>query len=271
MNKIFVAQFVLFSLAACEKTSLTTETDSVNRPVVEAYLTPGQNPAVKITYQLAFGSNDTIVQPIQNLQVLIESEGITHTLAYLPSDSMYVADGSWQVEAGKKYSLRFDFNGSTISAESVVPLKPEGFTSSATSIAIPTFGNPGSGGGPPSFPDPIELSWQNNDGVYYLVVVENLEDNPESIFEDDGGDRPALPTFRSEPDQTDNYQLGIQNFKYYGTHRVVLFRLNAEYASLYDDSGNSSQNLTSPYTNIVGGLGIFTGLNSDTLNVEVTK
>ncbi len=271
MKKIIIVQLVLFLLVACEKSALTTASDSISRPVVEAYLSPGQTAEVKITYQLAFGSTDTIVQPIQNLNVTLEADGEIHPLFYSAIDSAYLAEGSWQIEAGKTYRLSFDFNGHEISAETVVPQQPEGFSASVTSIAIPKIGNPGSGGGFPTFPDPIELTWNNTDGAYYLVVVENLESNPESIFESTDGDRPPRPTFRSEPEQNSSYKVGFQNFTYYGTHQVLLYRLNAEYASLYDDNGNSSQNLTTPYSNIIGGLGIFTGLNADTLMLEVTK
>ena len=273
MKKIFVVQLFLLLLSACEKTALGTASDSVSRPVVEAYLTPGQTPRVRITQQLAFGSSDTTVQPISNLNVVVESDGVARPLFYSPADTAYVADGTWQVEAGKTYQLSFPYNEGTVTAESVIPQKPVGFTVSATTIAIPKF-TPGGGGGGgfPTFPDPIEMAWTNSDGAYYLVVVENLEADSEAIFEDNGNsNRPPRPTFRSEPEQTSAYQIGFQNFQYYGTHRVMLFRLNAEYASLYDDNGNSSQNLTAPYSNVVGGLGIFTGLNSDTLMVEVTK
>jgi hypothetical protein len=271
MKKIIIVQIVLFLLAACEKSALTTASDSISRPVVEAYLSPGQTSEVKITYQLAFGSTDTLVQPIQDLNVTIEADGVVHPLFYSAIDSTYLAEDSWQVEAGKTYRLRFSFNGSQISAETTIPQQPEQFSASATTIAIPQIGNPGSGEGMPNFPDPIELSWSNTDGAYYLVVVENLESNPEAIFEVTDGNRPPRPTFRSEPEQNSSFEVGFQNFTYYGQHQVVLYRLNAEYASLYDDNGNSSQNLTTPYSNIVGGLGIFTGLNADTLMIKVTK
>ncbi|MBL7781221.1 MAG: DUF4249 family protein [Saprospiraceae bacterium] len=268
-NILFLLPALLF-IAACEKTALTTATESVNRPVVEAYLVPGQIPAVRITYQLAFASSDTVVRPLEGLDVWVAADGQEHLLAYSSADSLYQADGSWQVEAGTTYQLHFEFNGATISAASTVPQKPQDFSASASTIALPQF-SPGSGV-PPSFPDPIELGWDNSDGAYYLVVVENLETDPEAIFEDNGNsDRPPRPVFRSEPEQTNTFQIGFQNFQYYGAHRVVLFKLNAEYASLYDDNGNSSQNLTAPYSNVTGGLGIFTGLNADTLMVEVTK
>lgn len=268
MKHIHLLVPALLFIAACEKTALTTATESVNRPVVEAYLVPGQEPAVRITYQLAFASTDTLVRPIEGLEVWVAAEGQEHLLTYSTADNLYHADGSWQVEAGTTYQLHFEHNGALVTAESTVPQKPQGFTASASTIALPQF-TPGSGT-PPSFPDPIDLGWDNSDGAYYLVVVENLETDPEAIFEDNGN-RPPRPVFRSEPEQTNTFQIGFQNFQYYGAHRVVLFKLNAEYASLYDDNGNSSQNLTAPYTNVTGGLGIFTGLNADTLMVEVTR
>lgn len=271
MKKIFVVQLFLLLLSACEKTALGTASDSTDRPVVEAYLSPGQVPKVRITRQLLFGSADTEVQPIQNLNVTLETNGTAHPLLYSPSDTAYLADGTWLVEAGKTYRLRFDHEGTTVTAESVIPAKPEGFEASAASISIPQF-TPGGGGGIPTFPDPIKMTWTNADAAYYLVVVENVETDPEPIFEDDGSsDRPPRPRFRSEPEQTNTYELGFQGFQYYGMHRVILFKINAEYASLYDDNGNSSQNLTTPYSNVSGGLGIFTGLNSDTLTLKVTK
>ncbi len=269
MKKIFVAQLFLLFLSACEKTALSTADDSVNRPVVEAYLQPGHIPKVRITYQLAFGSDETVVRPIEGLNVTLETDGTARPLLFSTTDTAYIADGSWRVEAEKTYRLRFDYNGSTVTAETFVPQKPMSFKTSASSIAIPQFSF-GGGGGIPTFPDSIEMTWANPAGDYYLVVVENIESNPESVFEDNGDQLPRF-TFRSEPEQTNTYEVGFQSFQYYGTHRVVLFRINAEYASLYDDNGNSSQNLTTPYSNVVGGVGIFTGLNSDTLMVKATK
>jgi len=269
MKKILVIQLLLFLLSACEKTALTDGSESVARPVVEAYLQPGQNPALKITRQIPFGSSDTVALPVKNLSVVIESGDFAYSLAF-SGDTIYVGDGSWQPEAGKTYLLKFTYEGSEVTAETLVPEKPSGFTASASSIEIPSF-DIGSGGGFPTFPDPIELSWQAVPNAYYLVVVENIESDPEAIFDiPDGDDRPR-PTFRSEPEQANSYEIGFQNFQYYGTHRVILYRLNAEYAALYDDNGNSSQNLTTPFTNVIGGLGIFTGMNADTLMVEVKE
>lgn len=267
MKKILFAAIPLLLFTACEKTALTNASESVARPVVEAYLQPGRLAAVKITRQIPFGSNDTLALPIAGLDVRIESDGVAHTMTFT-GDTIYVADNSWQPEAGKTYRLTFEYEGTTVSAETLVPEKPAGFYASAYSLEVPSF-DIGSGA-PPSFPEPINLYWQAASDAWYIVVVENIETNPTEIFErPDGDDRPR-PVFRSEPEQTNTYEIGFQNFQYYGTHYVILYRLNADYAALYDDNGNSSQNLTTPYSNITGGLGIFSGMNADTLIVEIT-
>jgi len=57
----------------------------------------------------------------------------------------------------------------------------------------------------------------------------------------------------------------------FGTYQIIVFRVNTEYAALFDSSVGSSLSLEEPPSNIVNGLGIFTGLSSDTLYLEVTK
>ncbi|MGC8802585.1 MAG: hypothetical protein ACP5PS_02250 [Bacteroidales bacterium] len=56
---------------------------------------------------------------------------------------------------------------------------------------------------------------------------------------------------------------------YYGHNYVILYHLNPEYAALYKFSGNTSLNIKEPTSNIVNALGIFTGINADTLNIYV--
>jgi hypothetical protein len=88
---------------------------------------------------------------------------------------------------------------------------------------------------------------------------------------DFGGETPPGRFFRNEPTQSNQYEIQFMNFQYLGKHRLILYHLNADYSELYKDNGNSSQNLTNPITNIENGLGIFTGLNADTLLLNVIK
>ena len=264
----YAALFCTLALfAACEKSALNTAGGSVNRPVVESFLQPGALPVVQVKKQLPYGSTDSVQHPILGLSVSIEdaATGAFYPLTHTDS-SAYAADGSWQPAAGNTYRLHFDYDGQSIGAETLVPAKPVHLTASAASIDAPVFGT----GGPPSFPDPITLDWDASDGGYYLVVVQVAEDNPELIFSDTTNFRP-FRSFRSEPQQTNTWQLQPFSFRYYGLHHVILYHLNAEYAALYNDTGNNSNNLTTPFTNVTGGLGIFTGVNADTMSVTVTK
>lgn len=56
---------------------------------------------------------------------------------------------------------------------------------------------------------------------------------------------------------------------YYGNHRIILFHINSDLAALYEESDNTSQNISNPSTEINNAFGIFTGTNSDTLNLQV--
>lgn len=267
----FLPFLLSVALFACEKADLNTAAQSVNRPVVESFLQPGVAPTVFVKKQIPYGSTDSTQVPIEDLSITLEniSTGEQHRLTHTDS-SAYVGAG-WQPEAGQTYRLRFDYDGQTIGAETVIPAKPIGFSASAASIQVfdPSSFTPGSGA-PPSFPDPIDLSWDAGDGGYYLVVVETAEAAPALIFSDTTRFRP-FRAFRSAPAQTNTHRLDFQSFRYYGAHHVILYHLNAEYAALYESYGSNSTNLTTPYTNVDGGLGIFTGVNADTILVTVTK
>ena len=121
-----------------------------------------------------------------------------------------------------------------------------------------------------TMPDPVKLSWTNNDASYYLVVIENIESSPEAIF-NFGTKTPPGNRFRKQPVTSSGLEIRSQEFQYFGTHRLILFHVLPDYANLYNQSGTSSQNLTNPASSISNGYGIFTGLNSDTLYIEVKK
>lgn len=173
--KYIVLLFTLALFTACEKSALNTTGGSVNRPVVEGFIQPGALPVVQVKKQLPYGSTDSVQHPILGLSVSIEdaATGVYYPLTHTDS-SAYAADGSWQPAAGNTYRLHFDYDGQSISAETVVPAKPIHLTASATSIAAPVFGT----GGPPSFSDPITLDWDASDGGYYLVVVQVRKTTP---------------------------------------------------------------------------------------------
>ncbi|HCT31171.1 MAG TPA: hypothetical protein DIW31_10685 [Bacteroidales bacterium] len=252
-------QLLLF--IACEKVE-EQQTNS-NKVVVEGYLQPNHKATIKVTKELAYESNDSVLQPIDGLEIMLTNNDFSELM--VDKGSGVYESNSLTIFENERYSIKFYYNKKLVKAETIVPSKPDNFTASATSFAIPSF-SPFSGE-PPSFPDPIKLNWSNPDNKYCLVVVKNIESNPTAIFDTTRFELKKI--FRNKPMQSDNYELNMRSFNYYGTHQIIVFNINAEYVSLYDDNGTSSLNIQTPSTNVSGGLGIFTGINSDTVYVEV--
>lgn len=259
---------LLMAFSACQKIQLQKSDSDV--AVVEGYITPGNQLSLKVFRQLMFENGDTTITYLNDLDLKVSNGSQWFTLSN--QDSGIYVNPAMHIEPGMLCSLAFEYNGKAISAETTIPGKPESFSSSAASIEAFTFSGGGPGaGGPPEMSDPISLSWLNPDEEYFLIVVENIEDNPSLITAvDDENDRPQ-PVFRNTPVQSDSLDINAQMFSYYGTHQIILFKLNPEYAALYEQLSNSSLDITAPPTNIVNGLGIFTGINSDTLYVEVVS
>lgn len=247
-------------LIACEKIDLQTADNNI--PVVESYLIPNVTVGVKITKQLVFQSEDTVAQNLSGLSVQI-SNG-TEWFDLIESTPGYYENSAVNIETGANYFLAFNYDNKELSSQTSIPTKPIGFTSSATSLVVSGIYGGGMGTGVP--PEPVTLSWENTDNQYHMVVVENLESNPTLIYTDT--DAPVR-SFRNAPTLALTQDLNMRSFSYYGRHRLILFKLNAEYAALYEQLGTSSLDIVAPPTNITNGLGIFTGINADTLYLTV--
>jgi hypothetical protein len=257
---------ILLAQVACEKSEISEFTDT---PIIEAYLEPGDYFSVKISRQIPFAENvQYSADDIDNLMLTVTYSGGTHLLTPL-GNGEYI-DSSIIVSEGENYSISFQFNSKFVSAYTYIPSKPQSMTQSATQIAIEKVD---STSGPPSqtsMPDPININWTNSDGSYYLLLVENIESTLEPI-RDFGDDAPPGNRFRKSPTNLNIEEIRAMDFQYYGTHRIILYHVLPDYATLYDSNSTSSQNLSNPSTSILNGYGIFTGLNSDTLFVEVTE
>lgn len=234
-------------------------------PVVEAYLAPNQPAIVQITREISYGSADTLMA-LTGLSPRITHNGQSYPLAET-TPGRY---GSTELPlvAGGVYGLSFSYNGQEVTAETEIPMPPGTVTASATDIAVPDFGS----GIGMELPDPIRYTWDNPDGAYHVLVVRNMESNPTPITFNIGGspvEKPE-PAFRLPPHRGDSQQVTLGRFSYYGEHVVILYRIQPEYAALYESSGSNSNDLVAPPTNINGGLGIFTGVHAaDTLSVHV--
>lgn len=262
MNHIYKFFLIIsIGLISCEESELNTVQDA--RVIVEAFLHAGEPISIHISKEVLFKREEGDDNfDIEGLEITMD-DGIESFLLIDQDEGIYTSDKL--VSDTKAYTINFNYNGIEIQSETTIPSKPQEYTSSTSSLEIQGF----TGGGPPTFSsESLNLSWSNTDESYYIVVITNLETIPSLINTSGfGGNR----SFRSEPLIAGSYEIGSQNFEYYGSHAVVLYKVNAEYAALYEDPGDNSLNIKTPFTNITNGLGIFTAMNSDTLYVEITN
>ena len=264
--KIFIISLLVFSgLISCNKSDNSEFTDT---PIVEAYLTPGQVPVVKVRRQIPFSSGISYSSDsLNNLNVKIINNNTTYNLVCV-GDTEYV-DSSLLIQEGQRYDLSFTFNNKTVSAYTNVPARPASFTESVSSIALQKVDST-SGFQYGTMPDPISLTWDNSDGSYYIVIIENMESTLVAI-RSFGSHQPPGNRFRTAPTTASGLELRPMEFQYFGKHRLILYHVLPDYAALYNQQESSSLNLTNPSTSITNGYGIFTALNSDTLYVDVIQ
>lgn len=248
-------------LSACTK--IEPDNLNVGRPVVEGYLAASHLISVKVTDEALFSLTDTS-QAITGLQLIL-NDGL-NSYALTEGETGIYSSPSAIASEGTLYEIAFNYNSKSITASTSIPPKPQNFVTTDTVMVIVPFNS--STGGFPDLPDPITLTWSNPDNSYYLVVVKNIETNPTLI---NYAETDRVFIFRSNPIQSNTFQIRSLDFRYFGRHWVILYKINSEYAALYQDNGNTSLNIKTPYTNVANGLGIFTGINADTIQVRVKE
>ena len=242
-------------------------------PVVEAFLYAG-SPVddIKITEVIPFAS-DITDNEVNGLDIEITWNGNSFPLVNAESGggNYYYPGDDLEVISGETYEINFMYEADTISSFTRMPYAPTGLDLSTDSLGLPQIID---------FFDirdlaqnqnnRINVEWDNPKGDYYFLVIENVESNPEPIDLND-----ILPfnfEFVSTPTQ-DNFFTLIPFIHYtqFGTHRIILYRVNEEYALLYETIEQDSRDLNEPFTNIINGVGIFSGFASDTVYLEINK
>lgn len=289
MSKINISAFLL--VFQCVLWSCTETNDVINpgdKPIIEAYLAPNHRVSLKVFTEIPYSeSAEGVSKPIDGLSIKITgTDGKVFNLTSV-GNGLYESAKTQLIGPAKAiYTMEFDYKGRKVSASTEIPEKPVSFKIDKTSISrtqidlssgFPTGGGGGFGGGGGGGPfggdanTSVELTWSNPKQNYHFVAVENVETTPIQIVVPPSGS--TFPSFRffNEPLTGANNTLRSQSFQYFGSHNIVLYRVNSEYAALYQSSGTTSQNLSTPPTSISNGLGIFTGINADTLKFTVNK
>jgi hypothetical protein len=264
MMKKLAYLIILFSLTACQETALTGFQD---KPVVESYLYAESTPSVKISKLIPFTSDMVFSDmDVNKLTVSITEQVSGKKYSLTGNGEGIYTSSDLIITPGKSYQLSFPYNDQTVSATTLVPEKPQNLTLSASSISIEQRGTGLTG--PPEMPSPIEINWTNTDQSYYLVVVKNVESVKTAI---DTRESTAKDFFRNQPVNTDHYEINARSFKFYGMHRVILYKIQPEYVLYFQENSTSSISITEIRANIENGFGIFTAINSVSAYLYVGK
>ena len=261
---LLINYFLIFSYN--QENIEPTETKTT---IVEGYLSAG-NPvdSLRVTQSFSLGQVEDEVITLDDLNITIADDNSEFELESIGNG--YYQNANQIIDAGNNYQLKFERDGEIISAETYVPENNTASISRTqvelTKIEVGVFPSGGI-----RIPDPVEESWNNEEEDYYYVLIKNIEAEPEFVNENIAQFEGQLQLI-TEPQITNFYAIRAQrDLLQFGTYQIIVFRVNPEYAALFNSSGGSTLSLEEPPSNIVNGLGIFTGLSSDTLYLEVTK
>ena len=275
VNKIIYVLCIIIN-SSCEDISDFDPGES--KPVVEAFIYEGESVDdiyLKKTSPLNTPSKSD-PEIISDAILTISRNGQDFILSPLNDQpGRYAYDGNdLSVNIGDDYFLTFEYEDMIISSTTTIPSEPEGLDISPESIIIPRINSiTDLRYFRESFQKTIDVTWNNTDGSYYYLVIENIEDSPQSIDPTDIlGGLGINFEFTTSPTQENVLQLRpLIHYTQYGTHKVKIYHVNEEYALLYETSTQDSRDLNEPYTNINNGLGIFSGFSSQEVYFEVIK
>lgn len=249
-----------------------------SKPVVEAFIYEGESvDDIYLKKTVPFNTESkSSSEIISDAIITISGNGQDFILTPVTDQpGRYIYDGNdLSVNIGDNYQLTFEYEDIIISSTTTIPSEPEGVDISPQSIFITEINSLiDLRNFRESFQKTINVTWNNADGSYHYLVIENIENNPRSIDPTDVlGGLGINFEFTTTPTQENVLSLRpLIHFTQYGTHRVTIYHVNEEYALLYETSTQDSRDLNEPYTNINNGLGIFSGFASQEVYFEVTK
>ena len=235
--------------------------------VVRAFLFSGEPVAdIRITTTVPLVSEDTLGIPVSDATVWLERDDVRFDLIATPgvAGAYHYPGSDLVIGSGEIFELGIFSGSESISATTVVPPPPEGFTVSSdvmdvVDLTAGGFGGRRGGGGGLAFGGLI-VRWINPERDLFFVVVDNLETDPVQIPAPEFIGRARR--FVSAPTPADSTTVSQLSLTHLGEHRIRLYRVNQEYADLYEGRVQDSRDLNEPPSNIRGGLGVFSAFAS---------
>lgn len=238
--------------------------------VVEAFLYAGEPvDNIKISRAIALTSEDTTAVPVNGASVNLVRDGRTFVLSQVGLEGRYAYLGEdLIIRAGDVFELVIDVDGQSVTAETQVPPPPENVALSGEVLEAPSFGGVG---GPPQILDNfLTVTWDNlEESLHYVVIESTGRGEPTYILPDFIRERVGRFRLITRPTDANYYDINLLSLEVLGPHEVRVYRINKEYADLYENRQQDSRDLNEPPTNIRGGLGVFSAFNSRGVNFEV--
>jgi hypothetical protein len=227
---------------------------------------------IQITTSLSLGSEETSAPPVNNAQVSLVRDGVAYDLVLSAGDSGYYhyPGDDLTVNSDDVFTIQVENNGEVTTGTTTVPTAPAAVEISNDEMVISTSFRPQPGQEADSSRY-VEITWEEDASALFYVVVESTEENPDEIelFGGFGGGEMRIGrSFTFPPSSTSEFRLQMFSVQYYGSHVAKVYRVNQEYADLYESRNQDSRDLNEPLTNIENGLGVFSAFAST--NVEFT-
>ncbi len=246
--------------------------------IIEGFVFAGE-PVNNVTIkeQIGIDEPDSIKRLIPDARVVLIKEGEEYLLQYEDEKYQYFGN-DLSIESGDELRLEASVGDRTASAETVVPEPTSGLTISDTQMIVPPIVL--------SFNLQAELTdlffnvrltakWDNPDDELHFIVIEPVVNEFDSIFPSgfpqSGIDFLSEFKFAPEALEIDTFSIIGIAFESYGRHRAKVYRVNQEYADLFDNPEQDSRDLTSPPTNVVNGFGIFSAFAADSVFFDIVR
>jgi hypothetical protein len=225
---------------------------------------------IRLTSAVSINSDTAEASPLPDAEIILIKNSQPYALEPTANKPGYYhyPGADLEVAVDDQFQLEIHYKDQLIRAETVVPQAPEGLSISDKTLEIFDFFKAGIFDR--SFLDSAaaEVSWNNEDGSLFFIVLDNIEENPTEI---DSNFRLYPNRFISQPIRRNSFTLNFNMVTHYGRHRIKLYCINQEYTDLYESRNQYSRLLNESLTNIENGLGVFCAFNSDSVFFTVIQ
>ena len=245
--------------------------------VIEAFLFAGEPVQdIRLTSTVPLGEDPDSAPVIDDAVVRLMKDGVTYALTPFGEEGRYEYTGTdLAIVEGDEFRLEVEYFGRVAWGETVVPEPPLGVGIDGDTLFAPTLGTGGGrrggGGGFDLQESQLAVTWDNPTDLLHFVVVEGMDDNAEAIFPEEFQERLSRFRFISEPTIDNFFIVRLLLLEALGPHQTKVYRVNAEYAQLYENRTQDSRDLNEPPSNIRNGLGVFSAFNSSSVSFEVAR